>query len=221
MDDKLKLSKAETVALWHAVEWMDLCLRQKGPGTAEQIDSEKARLKIAKQALRKVNAIRKAQATPLTLRQREVLQFLDGAGTLDGHWFDPDRKPKFWWRTALREAFGDWNPIPSEDGRRVMAAPPKEPKPARILRLLTEAQAMRPHETTLAVALEFRREAYELSKSEFAAILGLSLAHYGEILNGRRDIPKGAMRRAYAIGVPAGALLQPASLSSPSQEVSP
>ena len=102
-----------------------------------------------------------------------------------------------------------------------MAAPPKEPKPARILRLLTEAQAMRPHETTLAVALEFRREAYELSKSEFAAILGLSLAHYGEILNGHRDIPKGAMRRAYAIGVPAGALLQPASLSSPSQEVSP
>ena len=80
---------------------------------------------------------------------------------------------------------------------------------------------MRPHETTLAVALEFRREAYELSKSEFAAILGLSLAHYGEILNGHRDIPKGAMRRAYAIGVPAGALLQPASLSSPSQEVSP
>ena len=54
---------------------------------------------------------------------------------------------------------------------------------------------MRPHETTLAVALEFRREAYELSKSEFAAILGLSLAHYGEILNGHRDIPKGAMRR--------------------------
>lgn len=87
----------------------------------------------------------------------------------------------------------------------------EEPKPARILRLLAEAQALRAHETTLADALEFRRDAYELSKSEFAAILGLSLAHYGEILSGRRDIPKSAMRRAYAIGVPAGALLQPAA----------
>lgn len=93
----------------------------------------------------------------------------------------------------------------------------QEPKPARILRLLTEAQALRPHDTTLAEALEFRRDAYELSKTQFAAILGLSLNHYGEILNGRRDIPKGAMRRAYAIGVPAGALLQPAAISIPSQ----
>ena len=42
----------------------------------------------------------------LTTRQIEVLTFLAGEGTLDGHWFEPDRKPKFWWRTALREAFG-------------------------------------------------------------------------------------------------------------------
>lgn len=87
----------------------------------------------------------------------------------------------------------------------------EEPKPARILRLLNEAQALCTHITTLAEALEFRREAYDLSKSEFSAVLGVSVAHYGEILNGRRDIPKGAMRRAYAIGVPAGALLQPAA----------
>ena len=102
------------MALWHAVEWMDLCLRQKGPGTAEQIDAEKARPRFAGAA--QGQPIRKAQFHPLTLRQREVLQFLDGAGTLDGHWFDPDRKPKFWWRTALREAFGDWNPIPQRTG---------------------------------------------------------------------------------------------------------
>lgn len=97
----------------------------------------------------------------------------------------------------------------------------KEPKPARILRLLAEAQTLRAHETTLADALEFRRDAYELSRAEFAAILGLTLARYGEILNGRRDMPKGAMRRAYAIGVPAGALLQPPALSIPSQDTEP
>jgi len=43
----------------------------------------------------------------LTPRQLEVLEFLYGAGPLDGHWFEPDRKPKFWWRSVLREAFGD------------------------------------------------------------------------------------------------------------------
>lgn len=50
-----------------------------------------------------------AQAEPvaLTPRQVEVLEFLYGAGPLDGHWFEPDRKPKFWWRAVLREAFSD------------------------------------------------------------------------------------------------------------------
>lgn len=92
----------------------------------------------------------------------------------------------------------------------------REPKPARILRLLNEAQALKASDVSLADALEFRREAYDLTKAEFAAILGLSLNHYGEVLSGRRDIPKGAMRRAYAIGVPASALLQPAaSVQSP------
>jgi len=106
----------------------------------------------------------------------------------------------------------------SRHGRCLEPKPAQEPKPARILRLLAEAQKLRTHDTTLAEALEFRREAYDLSRSEFAAILGLALGHYGEILSGKRDIPKGAMRRAYAIGVPAGALLQPFPITSQGTE---
>ena len=55
------LTKADTVALWHAVEWMALCLRQ--PPTQktepEALENERLRLKAAKRALRKVNELRK------------------------------------------------------------------------------------------------------------------------------------------------------------------
>lgn len=58
------LTKADTVALWHAVNWMEMCVRQPDPeGTPQEaIDTERERLRTAKRALRKVNAIRKAQA---------------------------------------------------------------------------------------------------------------------------------------------------------------
>lgn len=62
MADKLKLTRSETRALWAAVEWMALCLRQTGAGTPEQIEAEKERLNLARLALRKVNAIRKSQS---------------------------------------------------------------------------------------------------------------------------------------------------------------
>jgi hypothetical protein len=54
-----KLTKADTVALWHAVQWMDLCLRQSDKGE-QGVEVERERLVAAKRALRKVNAIRKA-----------------------------------------------------------------------------------------------------------------------------------------------------------------
>lgn len=70
MSDKMKLTKAETVALWHAVNWMAECLKSSHPDNMEEAwQAEVDRLKLAKQALRKVNAIRKAQANPLTLAQ--------------------------------------------------------------------------------------------------------------------------------------------------------
>ena len=57
------LKKADTVALWYAVESYEYAVRaMKSLGfLPEQIEFETARLKAAKQALRKVNAIRKAQ----------------------------------------------------------------------------------------------------------------------------------------------------------------
>lgn len=57
------LTKAETVALWHAVDWMHLCLREQAKVPHEQaaLEAERKRLKLAKQALRKVNRIRKSQ----------------------------------------------------------------------------------------------------------------------------------------------------------------
>lgn len=82
-----------------------------------------------------------------------------------------------------------------------------EPKPAMILRLLSEAQAGVKSPVPLADALEFRRDQYGLTRGDFAALIGLSLAHYGEVISGARSIPKRAMRRAYAIGVPADVLL--------------
>lgn len=59
------LSKAETVALWHAVQWQELCLKESPPSLTEREEAamatERERLATAKRALRKVNAIRKAQ----------------------------------------------------------------------------------------------------------------------------------------------------------------
>lgn len=63
------LTKADTVALWHAVQApSDLFRatralhREDGQFTAEQIEGERLRLLHSKRALRKVNAIRKQQA---------------------------------------------------------------------------------------------------------------------------------------------------------------
>lgn len=63
------LTKADTVALWHAVQaqsdlfraTLDLH-RKEGGFTSEQIEGERLRLLHSKRALRKVNAIRKALA---------------------------------------------------------------------------------------------------------------------------------------------------------------
>lgn len=62
-----KLAKAETVALWHAVNWMENVLHSwRGEGFKDEQDqvlyqAKKERLRTAKQALRKVNMIRKGQ----------------------------------------------------------------------------------------------------------------------------------------------------------------
>jgi antitoxin component HigA of HigAB toxin-antitoxin module len=86
-----------------------------------------------------------------------------------------------------------------------------EPRPAMILRLLTEAQAGKASDVSLADALEFRRDQYGLKAAEFAAILGLTPPKYSEVINEKRNMPLNARIRAFAIGVPAEVLLQPGS----------
>lgn len=83
-----------------------------------------------------------------------------------------------------------------------------EPKEKIIARLLVERNG-KPADVTISEALEFRRGAYGLSAAEFAFVLGIERSHYNEVINGRRSLPKAAMRHAYAIGVPAALLLQP------------
>ena len=151
------------------VEWMDLCLRQKGPGTAEQIDAEKARLQDCQAGAAQGQRHPQGPGHPLTLRQREVLSSWTAPArwTATGSTQTGSRSSGGAPRCAKRSETG----IPSPRRREASDGCAAEKSPnGQILRLLTEAQAMRPHETTLAVALEFRREAYELSKSEFAAI---------------------------------------------------
>ena len=84
----------------------------------------------------------------------------------------------------------------------------REPKPAMILRLLAEAQAGAKCEVSMVDALDFRRDQYGLTWAEFGMLLGLSPQHMSEVKNGHRRLPIGAVKRAYAIGVPADALMQ-------------
>lgn len=66
-NDPLLFEKADTVALWHAVEWMGTVLSEwrregfKSEIDQAQYDAQHATLMRAKRAVRKANAIRKAQ----------------------------------------------------------------------------------------------------------------------------------------------------------------
>ena len=86
-----------------------------------------------------------------------------------------------------------------------------EPRPAMILRLLSEAQVGKACEVSIVDALDFRRDQYGLTRAEFAAILGMTPAHFSEVMAGKRNLPLNARIRAFAIGVPAEVLLQPGS----------
>lgn len=83
----------------------------------------------------------------------------------------------------------------------------REPKSELILRLLAETKAQRPI-VSVVDAMEFRRDQYGLTMAEFAAVLGMLPSHYSEFASGKRPLTMKAVRRAYAIGVPADVLLQ-------------
>ena len=77
------LTKADTVALWHAVNWMGCVLSEwrkdgyKDDMDRAQHETQKALHLIAARALRKVNAIRKAQRRPMPDEQ-----VIDGLETI-------------------------------------------------------------------------------------------------------------------------------------------
>ena len=84
-----------------------------------------------------------------------------------------------------------------------------ETKAQRLKRLHREASARSRLGITIGDALEFRRECYDLTAAEFAGVLGLAKSHYSELIHGKRALPSKAMKRAFAVGVPASVLLQP------------
>ncbi len=69
-----QLAKTETAALWHAVEWMSKVLHEwrrggfRDAGDKARWEDQRQTLLQAKRALRKVNAIRKAQSEVAKLR---------------------------------------------------------------------------------------------------------------------------------------------------------
>ncbi len=75
MTEATTLTKQDTVALWHAVQWMETVLKGwlhdgfKNEEERAQYDVERTRLTAAKRALRKANVMRKSQAQ--TARSRK------------------------------------------------------------------------------------------------------------------------------------------------------
>jgi antitoxin component HigA of HigAB toxin-antitoxin module len=57
-------------------------------------------------------------------------------------------------------------------------------------------------------AVEFRRQQYGLSKSQWACVLGWSPSHYSEFTAGVRRLPMDVAARCFEYGVPAEALFQ-------------
>lgn len=82
----------------------------------------------------------------------------------------------------------------------------REPLHVLLARLYTEANG-KPCEVTATDALEFRREAYGLTQQQWASLLLIGQSHYSEVIHGRRPLPRIAIKRAYALGVPADVLL--------------
>lgn len=57
-------------------------------------------------------------------------------------------------------------------------------------------------------AFEFRRDQYGLKQAEFASMLGMLPSHYSEFVNGKRNLPQVALKRGFAIGIPAATILR-------------
>ncbi|MGE8319067.1 MAG: hypothetical protein ACN6O3_10000 [Comamonas sp.] len=77
-----QLTKADTVALWHAVDTMAYCVRAMPTIegiTSDQIEAEKAKLAAARRALRKVNRLRQTMGRRSTIKAQVEHQAAGGA----------------------------------------------------------------------------------------------------------------------------------------------
>jgi hypothetical protein len=83
-----------------------------------------------------------------------------------------------------------------------------EPKMRRMRRLMIEAEKGVSHPVSLRESLLFLADRQMLNQGEVAILLGMHKSHYSEFMKGKRELPVYALRRAYALGVPADALFQ-------------
>ena len=60
----------------------------------------------------------------------------------------------------------------------------------------------------LIVAVELLRARMKLNKGEMADLLGIPGSRYSEFLYDKRDLPRRAMVRALALGVPLGSMVK-------------
>lgn len=74
MDDNatLKFTGDEAAGLWHAVEWMKLCLSQDVGTDEKHMEFDKRQLANAKKALRKVQALRREAKAKRTRAASEI-----------------------------------------------------------------------------------------------------------------------------------------------------
>lgn len=57
-------------------------------------------------------------------------------------------------------------------------------------------------------AVEFRRDQYMLTQSDWAKVIGIQKSHYSEFVNGKRNLTLAQAAQCFAFGVPAEALFQ-------------
>lgn len=67
-------------------------------------------------------------------------------------------------------------------------------------RLILQADAGIQCIVSEADMLEFRRDQYGLTAQRWAMVLGISPAHYSEVVHGKRRISVSAIERAVAVG---------------------
>lgn len=124
-------------------------------------------------------------------------------------WIEPEYAPDAsTWAAAWKAALASQPRAQPLSEAELQALNTPEPKPDLLSRLHREADAGCKSDVSLIDALEFRRDAYGLTREEFAGVLGCWPGHFSEVMSGKRRLPSLAMRRAFAVGVPAAALLQ-------------